>query len=62
MIDRPLWFNVCIIAAVFATILLAASAHVGFFTFVLNLLALGMIVAPMVIAVRNGDLESNSTS
>lgn len=57
MIDRPAWFNACIIACVFATTLLAASAHVGFFTFVLNVAALAMLVATMVFAVRDGDVK-----
>jgi len=59
MIERPAWFNACIIGAVFATILLAATAHVGFFSFVLNLACVGMLVYPMVEAVRNGELADS---
>lgn len=58
MLDRPAWFNACILGAVFATTLLAASAHVGFFTFVLNVIAIGMLVAPMVLAVRDGEVKA----
>jgi hypothetical protein len=57
MLDRPAWFNACIIGAVFATILIPASASIGFFSFLLNLAAVAMFVVPMVAAVRDGELE-----
>ena len=57
MLERPAWFTACIIAAVFSTILLPASAHIGFFTFVLNLICIAMFVVPMVAAVRDGELS-----
>ncbi len=56
MLERPAWFNACIIAAVFATILIPASASMGFFAIVLNLIGVAMFVVPMVAAVRDGDL------
>lgn len=56
MIERPAWFNACIIAAVFSTILIPASASIGFFTFLLNLVGVALFVVPMVVAVREGDL------
>ncbi|MFK8083572.1 MAG: hypothetical protein AB8B97_25095 [Granulosicoccus sp.] len=57
MEKRPAWFDACLIGAVFATVLLAASAHVGFFSFLLNLICVGMFVVPMVVAVREGELS-----
>ncbi len=62
MPTRPGWFDACIIGAVFTTILLAASAHVGFFTFLINLICLAMFVVPMMAAVRDGDLDDKSGS
>ncbi|MFK7858441.1 MAG: hypothetical protein AB8B64_06465 [Granulosicoccus sp.] len=56
MKPRPAWFDACIIGAVFSTVLLAASAHVGFFTFLLNAICVAMFVVPMVAAVRDGEL------
>ena len=60
MLNRPAWFDACLIAAVFATILLPGSAHISFFTFVLNLACIGMFVYPMVDAVRSGELAEES--
>ena len=56
MSERPPWFDGCIIGAVFSTVLLSASVFVGAFTFVLNLVAVACFVAPIVAAVRNGDV------
>jgi|GEM_PF-2070757 hypothetical protein len=58
MSTRPAWFNGSIIGAVFALIMVSASVHVSFGTVLLNLLALGCFVAPIVAAVRDGDLRS----
>jgi len=52
MLDRPVWFDACIIGAVFATILIPASASIGFFSFLLNVAAAAMFIIPMVLAVR----------
>ena len=57
MSERPKWFDGCIIGAVFSTVLLSASVFVGAFTFLLNLVALACFVAPIVGAVRDGDLQ-----
>lgn len=57
MLERPAWFTACIIAAVFATILLPASAHIGFFAFLLNIMCIAAFVVPMVAAVRDGELS-----
>lgn len=57
MLERPAWFDACIIASVFTTILLPGSAHIGFFTFVLNLVCIAMFVVPMIAAVRDGELS-----
>jgi len=57
MEKRPAWFDACIIGAVFSTVLLAASAHIGFFSFLLNLVCVAMFVVPMVAAVREGELS-----
>ncbi|MFK7993328.1 MAG: hypothetical protein AB8B87_04260 [Granulosicoccus sp.] len=57
MLDRPAWFDACLIGAVFATILVPASAHMGFFSFLLNIICVAMFVVPMVFAVRDGDLN-----
>lgn len=57
MTERPAWFTGCIIGAVFATILLPNSAHMGFFSFLLHLLCIAMFIAPMVYAVRDGELS-----
>ena len=57
MLDRPLWFDCCIIGAVFLTILLPASADLGFFTFVLNAVGVALFVTPMVMAVKSGELS-----
>ena len=56
MTNRPLWFDACIIGAVFSTVLLAGTAYMGFFFFLLNIAAIAMFVVPMVMAVREGDL------
>ena len=56
MTKRPAWFDGCIIGAVFTTILLPASAHISFFSFLLNLVGIAMFVVPIVAAVRDGDL------
>jgi len=57
MVDRPGWFDACIIAAVFSTVLIPASASNGFFWFVLNIADVAMFVVPMVAAVRNNELN-----
>lgn len=57
MNKRPAWFDALIIGAVFTCILLAASAHMGFLFFLLNLVALGLLTATIVAAVRDGDLK-----
>ena len=54
MSGRPLWFDGCIVGAVFTAILLSASAHVGSGLFLVNLIAVGCFVAPLVAAVREG--------
>lgn len=56
MLERPVWFTACIIATVFSTVLLAASSHVGFFVFLLNLACVAMFVVPMVDAVKKGEV------
>ena len=56
MLERPVWFTACIIATVFSTVLLAASSHVGFFIFLLNLACVAMFVVPMVDAVKKGEV------
>lgn len=56
MENRPAWFDACLIGAVFATILIPASASLGFFSFLLNVICVAMFVVPMVVAVRNGEL------
>ena len=55
---RPAWFDACIIGCVFASILLSASIFVGFGTFLLNLVALGCFAAPIVMAVREGEVRT----
>jgi len=57
MSDRPLWFDGSIIGAIFALVVLPASADSG--TFLLNLIALACFVAPIVFAVRDGDLRTS---
>ncbi len=59
---RPIWFDACIIGAVFSTVLLAATAFVGFFTFLLNVIVLGMFIAAMVQAVKDGDVGGSKDS
>lgn len=56
MKKRPLWFDACIIGAVFSTVLLAATSFVGFFAFLLNVVAIGLFVAPIVMGVKDGDV------
>ena len=56
MSERPPWFDGSIVGAVFSTVLLSASVFVGAFTFILNLVAVACFVAPIVAAVRDGDV------
>ena len=56
MSDRPFWFDGSIIGAVFATVLLSASAFAG--TFILNLIAVACFVAPIVAGIRDGDVAA----
>lgn len=58
MNKRPAWFDATIVGGVFTTTLLAASAHMGFIFFLLNLVAVGLIAYSLVTAVKDGDLES----
>ena len=58
--ERPLWFDGCIIGAVFATILLPASMFAG--TFILNLIAVACFVVPIVFAVREGEVGSRQVT
>lgn len=58
MEDRSAWFDACIIGAVFATILIPASASMGFFSFLLNIICIAMLVVPMVVGGRDNELAA----
>lgn len=53
----PAWFTGCIIGAVFALVMTPASLDIGFGTFLLNLIAFGAFLAPVVVAVREGSVD-----
>ena len=46
------WLIGTLVGAIFALVITPASADVGAFTFILNLIALGCFVAPLVALVR----------
>ena len=59
MSERPLWFDGCIIGAVFTTILLPNAMHAGLGMTLANLLAIACFVVPLVMGVREGDLRKD---
>ena len=52
MTDRPLWFDGCLIGAIFALLLTPASADTGLF--LVNLVALACFLAPVIATLREG--------
>jgi len=61
MSERPLWFDGSIIGAVFALVLTPVSLDLGLFLLLLNLVAIGCFVAPLVAGAREGDVSLADT-